>query len=103
MHSKVPTFFKNGIKSYTHASEESGQKAKEDGEKEEQPTMGIEKGLSTAGAVGSGHREAVMGRPHFRRPASHRQASSRAVILGGHKRVCKNPNHGDFLVFLVLI
>lgn len=86
MHSKVPTFFKNGIKSYTHVSEELGQKAKEDGEKEERPTVGIEKGLSTAGAVGSGpsqsgHREAVMGRPHFRRPASHRQTSSRTVIL----------------------
>lgn len=86
MHSKVPTFFKNGIKSYTHVSEELGRKAKEDGEKEEQPTTGTEKGLSAAGAVGSGlsqsgRRGAVMGRADFRRPASHRQASCRAVIL----------------------
>lgn len=86
MHPKVPTFFKNGIKSYTHVSEELGQKAKKDGEKEERPTVGIEKDLSTTEAVDSGprqsgHREAVMGQPHFRRPASHRQTSSRAVIL----------------------
>lgn len=66
-----------------------------------------EKGHSSAGAVASGltqsmHREAGDGPTTPQKPASHRQTSSRAGILRGQRRVCKNPNHGDSLVFLAL-
>lgn len=55
MHSRVQTFFENGIGSYAHVSEELRQKAERDGEKEEGPTMCTEKGsYLTAGAVDSG-------------------------------------------------
>lgn len=43
MHSRVQTFFENGIGSYAHVSEELRQKAERDGEKEEGPTISLEK------------------------------------------------------------
>lgn len=108
MHSRIQTFLENGTESYSQVSEELGQKAERGIERKRNSwPYAPRKDFTSAGAVDTGltqsrQKEAGDSLTTLQKPASCRQTSSRAGILPGQRRVCKNPNHGDFLAFLAL-
>lgn len=105
MHSRVPTFMENGIGSYTHVSEGREREGWEtDGEKGGVTNLvHCEGHCLTAEAMDPGLAQQSRERqPPFRRPASHRQTSSRVGILWGPKASLWKPKSQWLFSFIWL-